>query len=313
MSLFDSLREAEQIAPNTDATNQATLYDPAAIASEFSSYKSEPTLYPNATQYISPYAYDNWGGVTGILAAFDESARSPVTIIENKIDPNKIYTSELAALRSSAADQIRITKLFEKKLMEGLKDKDKFGLNENDIMAMQSLTAARSAVTAINKEMITIKKNISELRLKQEQARQAQQRTSEATGGVVPSTAGQTDDIGRSVLDKIFQLPGVEVDYNNAVYDQSQIMQDVDKAASIIDGMTEAGMIDSRTRYEHLNPTTYVQIGQSDDDVEFVTYSESGDIIEDYPNPITNIIEIDRENGRAKDNLHQEYPIRSKY
>ena len=44
--------------------------------------------------------------------------------------------------------------------MEGLTDRGKFGLNEADIMAMQALTSARSAITAINKEQIAIKKNI---------------------------------------------------------------------------------------------------------------------------------------------------------
>jgi len=313
MSLFDSLRYAQDHVPDVESQQDVQLYsDPSAFANEFNSYKSEPTLYANATQYISPYAYDNWGGVTGIIASFDESSRSPATIIENRVDPNKIYTAELAALRSNAADQIRITKLFEKKLMEGLKDKDKFGLNENDIMAMQSLTAARSAVTAINKEMIAIKKNISELRLKQEQNKQMRGAQPVVEGGTPLPTA--PSDIGHSVLDDIFdKLPrGTSIDYDAAPYDDTRLVQDIDRASSLIDDVVSDGSVNKYTQYERLNPTTYLMVGQSDDDVEFATFSSDGELLEDYPNPVSNIEKIDRDLGVAIDDLKREYPIRKK-
>ena len=311
MSLFDLMEETQHLIPDIEAEQQELLYtDPQSFANEFNAYKMEPTLYPNATQYISPYAYDNWGGVTGIIASFDESTRSPGTIIDNKIDPNKIYTAELAALRTSAADQIRITKLFEKKLMEGLKDKDKFGLNENDILAMQALTSARAAVTGINKEMIGIKKNISELRLKQQQMA----RTGGQGGdpGVLPT---MSSDIGHSVLDDIFdKMPaGTSISYENAVaYDPQAVQSDIDNATGILDGVMDAGKLDKYTQYETANPSTVVLIGDTDDDTEFATFSESGELLEDYPIPISDIVEIDRQAGFAKDSLNRTYELRKK-
>lgn len=306
MSLFDSMREMSGMIPDIESQQQEQMYyDPTAFANEFSAYKAEPNLYPHATQWVSPYASDNWGGVTGIIASFDESQRSAGAIIENKIDPNKIYTAELAALRAAAADQVRITKLFEKKLMEGLKDKDKFGLNENDIMAMQSLTAARSATTSITKEMIGIKKNISELRLKQQQ--QMQIRGQQVSPDGSPSPQQQLDS-GHSVLDDIFdKLPaGVSIDYSG--YD-APTESDLDRASQMLDDVVPKSQ---ESMYEAQNPTTYVQIGDTDDDLEFVTYSESGELLENYPNPTTNIIELDKQTGLAKDDTLRTYPILSK-
>jgi len=312
MSLFDAIGEMEHLIPDIESQQQQQMYtNPQSFANEFNAYRMEPTLYPNATQYISPYAYDNWGGVTGIIASFDESSRAPATIIDNKIDPNKIYTAELAALRTSAADQVRITKLFEKKLMEGLKDKDKFGLNENDIEAMQALTAARSAVTGINKEMINIKKNISELRLKQQQQQLARGGTPQGGDpGVLPTTGS---DIGHSVLDDIFdKLPaGVPVNYNDS-YDPQTIASDIDRAEDILNGAVGLGKLDKYTQYETENPTTVVLIGDSDEDTEFATFSESGELLDDYPNPVSDITEINREAGYAKDSLNRTYELRKK-
>jgi hypothetical protein len=314
MSIFDTLHETEHLIPDPESQQPAyTGADPQTFANEFNAYKSEPTLYPNATQYISPYTYDNWGGVTGIIASFDESSRAPGTIIDNKIDPNKIYTAELAALRSSAADQIRITKLFEKKLMEGLKDKDKFGLNENDILAMQALTSARTAVTGINKEMIGIKKNISELRLKQQQQQMARGGANTSDGGaVLPTTSGS--DLGHSVLDDIFdKLPGgTPIAYGNNTYDPTTVQADVDRATGILDTMVNIGKLDKYTMYESENPNTVVLVGDSDEDTEFATYSESGELLEDYPNPVSDIVEINREGGYAKDSLNRTYELRKK-
>lgn len=311
MSFFDSIGEMEHLIPDLESQQQQQMYtNPQAFVNEFNAYRMEPTLYPNATQYISPYAYDNWGGVTGIIASFDESARAPGTIIDNKIDPNKIYTAELAALRTSAADQVRITKLFEKKLMEGLKDKDKFGLNENDIEAMQALTAARSAVTGINKEMINIKKNISELRLKQQQQQMARGVASQGDGAVLPTT---NSDLGHSVLDDIFdKLPAGTPIHYESTYDPQAVAADIDRAVGILDGTVNAGQIDKYTRYENENPSTVVLIGDSDDDTEFATFSESGELLDDYPNPVSDITEINREAGYAKDSLNRTYELRKK-
>lgn len=312
MGLFDSMRELSGMFPEQESQQEQQLYyDTTQFANEFNSYRTEPTLFPNATQYISPFMEDNWGGVTGIIASLDEASRSPGAIIENRIDPNKIYTSELAALRTSAADQVRITKLFEKKLMEGLKDKDKFGLNENDILAMQALTAARSAVTGINKEMINIKKNISELRLKQQQ-NAVRQQTVGGDPGVMPTTPGSME-MGHSSLDDLFNSTAATAMTANASgYDTQASPEDINRAIQTLDDVIDVGGLSKYTKYETENPTTVVLIGDTDDDVEYATYNENGDLMMDYPNPISDIVEINREAGYAKDSLLRTYELRKK-
>jgi hypothetical protein len=311
MSLFDSMRELSNMFPEQESQQEQQLYyDPTQFANEFNAYRAEPTLFPNATQYVSPFMEDNWGGVTGIIASLDEASRSPGAIIENRIDPNKIYTSELAALRTSAADQVRITKLFEKKLMEGLKDKDKFGLNENDILAMQALTAARSAVTGINKEMINIKKNISELRLKQQQNAVRQQTGGDP--GVMPTTPGSME-MGHASLDDLFNSTAATAMTANASgYDAQASPEDINRAIQTLDDVIDVNGLNKYTKYETENPTTVVLIGDTDDDVEYATYNENGDLMMDYPNPISDIVEINREAGYAKDSLLRTYELRKK-
>ena len=72
------------------------------------------------------------------------------------------------------------------------------------------------------------------------------------------------------------------------------------------------GSVNKYTQYERLNPTTYLMVGQSDDDVEFATFSSDGELLEDYPNPVSNIEKIDRDLGVAIDDLKRKYPIRKK-
>ena len=176
---------------------------------------------------------------------------------------------------------------------------------------MQALTAARSAVTGINKEMISIKKNISELRLKQQQQQAVRQ--SSADPGVVPTTPGSMD-LGHSSLDDIFKsAASIPVDLGNEpTYDPNMMNADIDRATGILDDVIGMQVVNKYTQHETENPTTVVLIGDSDDDVEYATYNDNGELLDDYPNPTTDITEINREAGYAKDALLRTYALRKK-
>jgi hypothetical protein len=262
MNLFDSLNNAceltKDITTEREEQQIQQMYpDPTQWSEAYQAFKTAPSLFPNmATLICSPYPEDNWGDINGIVSTFDEECRLPRQ--DDHIDPNKIYTSDIASLRSLAADQIRITKLFEKKLTESLKEKDKFGLNEADIMAMQALTAARSAVTAINKEQIQIKKNIADIRLKQQQNKYSGG-SGNGGNGMDTSTPGYTTSaqIGRQIMDDIFNMPGNVVE-TNIPYD-SQPTNDIDMAAHVLDDIVNVG---NSIVHETMNPTTYAVMDQ---------------------------------------------------
>ena len=157
----------------TPAPYEPRYTDPAPSGNweeEFVGFKTSPVLY-NMDGFISPYASNNWGGTTNILQYINDESRLPQ--FENKIDPNKIFSSEINGLRALAADQQRITKMFETRLRESLSEKGKMGLTEEDIEAMSALTAARSAIAGTYKEQVAIKKNIADIRIKQAQDRKA--------------------------------------------------------------------------------------------------------------------------------------------
>jgi hypothetical protein len=176
--------------------------------------------------YISPYASGNWGSVSNILKTLDDTSRLPA--LSDRIDPNKIFTSDISALRVLAADQQKITKMFEKKLVEGLTERGKVGLDENDIMAMQALTAARSAVTNINEKQITIKKHIADIKIKQQSTSDGNYNSSDSSTGKGLSAY----DVGRSMMDSIFEhgnavIPTTEYTPAASTDDASQLIEDL--------------------------------------------------------------------------------------
>lgn len=306
-SMFDELEESQPLTKEDYDHSYEPQYQehvPSNWPNEFEGFRSSPVLY-NMDGYISPYASNNWGGTSAVLSNLDDISRLPP--LSDKIDPNRIFTADIAALKTLAADQIKITRMFEKKLVEGLKEKGKVGLNENDIMAMQALTSARSAVTAINKEQIAIKKNIADIRIKQKAAG-----TGGAGGSAVSSNNAESTsvyDVGRSILDSIFDAPAMPVTENSNPNQFQSV--DVNQASQVLDNIV-GDAVSVNTKYETLNPTTYVVVGESDDDIEFATYSADGELLTDYPNPTSKIDIIDREAGTAIDDLLVKYPIKQK-
>ena len=172
----------------------------------FNGFKTRPVLY-NMDGWISPYASNNWGGTTNILQYVDDQSRLPA--IDQKIDPNKIFSSELNGLRTLEADQLKLLKVFRAKYLETLTAKDKYGLTEEDIEALGALTAAFNSITGIEKEKVNIKKNIADIRIKQMQNGNAT-----GTGANTGGRPAAAMDIGRAMLDDIFRTPSMSFNVN---------------------------------------------------------------------------------------------------
>ena len=66
------------------------------------------------------------------------------------------------------------------------------------------------------------------------------------------------------------------------------------------------------TVFESEKPTVYVVVGDSDDDRQFVTYSQSGEVLSDYPEPTAKIQTVDRDAKKAYDEFMVEYPVKFK-
>lgn len=266
----------------------------------FEGFKTTPVLY-NMDGFISPYASNNWGGTNSILQYLDDSSRLPA--LDNKIDPNKIFTAEIKGLRALEADQQKLIKIVERKLMESLAEKGKVGLTEEDIEALTAITSGRTAITNMTKERVAIKKNIAEIRIKQ--------------NSVTPGTVGNPNaplgtgsnsmDIGRSILDSIFDtptstmIPSTNIDYTPA---------NVGQAEAVLDSLVPN--VNQNLGFESLEPTTFVMVGDTDDDVEFATFNKDGNIIPDFKNPDVDIVSVDRDGNKAYDQYMVEYPIKYK-
>lgn len=264
----------------------------------------------NVGGYISPYE-GHWNSSSMFMQNVEEIvAFQPV----NKIDPNKIYNSDIQALRALQQDQLKIVKLFETRLRESLNERGKMGLTEEDIEAMQAVTAARTAVANIQKEQINIKKNIADTRIKQYQLEQTDiKNKTGAVGANGAPTMGSAYDIGKSIIDNIFESAtlapaAVQPAYSNPT--ESAAM-DAEQAGNFLDSMMEIGDANNPTRFETMKPTTYVKVGATDSEISYETYASDGTLIPDYPNPTARITQIDREAGIATDEFLVTYQLKT--
>lgn len=312
MNFFDMFNNIDTVQPlSSDNTYDSSSYEPTYVdnafttwETEFTGIKSQPTFY-NLDGYISPYASNNWGATSSILQTIVDESRLPA--LSDKVNPDRIFNADTSALRTLAADQVKITKVFEKRLLESLNDRGKFGLTETDIMAMQALTSARSSVTAINKEQIAIKKNIADLKIKQRASSNSSSSSSTNSDGGYGGRAPSSMNVGRSILDGIFDVPMMPTQSNNV---SGYTSANSDSAGDILDELVGCNTMSEHIQHESVKPITYVCLGQNDDDVEFQTYDSDGKLINDYPNPNTNITKIDRDSNTAIDELLVQYPIK---
>lgn len=291
----------------------------------FQGFKSRPLLY-NIEGYCSPYASDNWVKPSRMLSAMDDRIRIPA--VEEKIDPNRIFNSELNGLRTIESDQNKITKLFEKRLMESLTEKGKVGLTEEDIEAMATLNAARANLTSINKEKTNIKKTIAELKIKQ-QAQNATNATADGGSG----KGGDVNDFGLSMLDNIFKISDMRPGTTSPTPVSSPtpptstpnetlsgevipttpveyVPEPGSSASDIIDAIIPD--ISAGIRGESKGVTLYAVFddSSSDSSYKFEAYDKDHNLVSDYDIPSDlELVTVNHEGHIATDNRHQEIPI----
>lgn len=272
--------------------------DMTAFMESYQKMLHEPRFIPNSGGYLSPFNGAGWGATHQVM----ETLSDQFQLGEPKIDPNRIFSSDIAGMKTLAADQMKMVNMFKKKFVEGLTDKGKFGLNEDDIEAMQALTSAISGILAIKKEEAAIKAKITDIRVKQ----QATAMGVSSEGGTTRSASPY--DVGKGFMDSIFDVPRpqqtsvpVEAAYSDA---------DLDNAAALLENVVSSGDVSPTIQYESDNPTTYVVVGDTDTDPQFKTFTASGEEIADYPKPTSRITDIDRSAGTATDDLMVSYPLK---
>lgn len=300
---FESVNESYHQQPVSEWDKAQS--DPNSWLDRYAKFTERPGFNPNMDGYITAYAGGRWGNYSDIMQTI--GAGMELGPIQEKVEPNKIFTSDIAALKTLAADQAKLIKVFERKVLESLNDKGKFGVNEDDIEALQALTAARNGLTSIQKEQIAIKKNIAELRIKQQQAGSNGGAGQQASGPVASAYT-----VGRSIMDNIFDAPISQGQQPEVPVNANYPTVDLDQAADVLNSIVDTGSVVSSTAYESAEPTTYVVVGDSDSDTDFVTLSANGEIMPDYPKPTTTIKSIDRESKTAIDELLVEYKLKTR-
>ena len=170
-------------------------------------------------------------------------------------------------------------------------------------MALQALTAARNAITAIDKEQVNIRKNIADLKIKQQTAG-TRAVSSAGTGESIDKNSMSSTDVGRSILDSIFETHGTVI---NTSAPTEYTSTSVDNAAALLDDIV-SGPVSSE--YESMGAKTYVVVGDNSNDASFATFDSNGSEIKDYPNVNAKITRVDLEAGIAEDEYLRTYPIK---
>lgn len=290
--------------PQFDALDQSiyACWDDYALG-----IRGIPTMY-NTEAYVSPFV-QNWINPSGLIGEL--TSEMQLNAENQRLDPNKIFSPDITSMKALAADQQKIVKLFEARLKESLTERGKVGLTEEDIEAMQALTAARTAISNMNKAQVDIKKNIADIRLKQ------QQNVMKIEGNDTLTSSGKAlnaYDAGHSIMNNLFTEMDHMTPPSQAQSNITPIMQEtsLDDASKALDNALPMTDVTEHIRYEKLDPTTYVLIGDTDDDIEYVTYASDGSLIPDYPNPTSPIEKIDRDAGTAVDDKFVIYPLKNK-
>ena len=268
--------------------------------------RTQPTYY-RLNQYVSPYASSHWESSSPILHTMNDQSFMPP--LSDKIDPNRIFSSDITALNATAADQLRTLKAFEKKFMESINDKNKYGLTEDDIAAFQAITAARNAITAINKEKVAVKKNIADIKIKQQQV------SNTASGGssygkTPESTLGGSPANDTMVLDSIFD----SLSKGTVVPQQPQqyVTADVTAAEQLLDDISNPNV---NIQHERDGVVQVVVSSRGVEDAYFANavrdpVSGKYNLLDDESNlPTATINDVDFVSENATDEMSRSYPV----
>ena len=301
-SVFGQLEKQYPIEDRIDPVTYHPVYD--GISPTTGEYAppspADNAQYFNYGKYIEPHASTYFGSSVAAVEALEDPSWVPLN--DRRIDPNKIFTPDIQALKTLAANQMKIKLVFEKKLLESLQEKGKYGLTEDDINAMNAVTSAGSAIAGINKAQVDIKAKIADIRLKQQQAAKAQEGGPQQPNG---GYSGNVADAGRYVLDHIFDAAVPNEPIVNVP--DAEVVTSPAEAAALEDLLPSVG---DNIEVENMDAKVYVVVGAEDSSAHFEAYDKDGNVVPDYPLPNAKIESIDRDGETAKDALMREYKVK---
>lgn len=281
-----------------------SIYDPGTagytkdLELELSDIKSAPDII-FGDPVAHPFEYAGWGSSIEMINGFTKNVNTDNT--KDRVDGNRLFQREISNIQNIQAEQQKINKLFENKLVEQLKDKGQFGVNEDITAGFQAYTAGKTAALNAAKELVAIRKAIAEITIKQNQAEMkangAQNSNNQAAGGFDNSSPTM-------ILDKIFELPSTAPAKS---FDAPQMTPE--EAGIIFGSDTSNSNGDDMLRYESVGAKTYVQVDAGGSNPRYVTLDNDGNEITDYPNPITEIKSVDVQTGKATNALLEVYDI----
>ena len=261
-----------------------------------------PALYTNPRSY-EPYQSMYFGSSIGVVNAVEDPSFIPVQ--DRRVDPNKIFSSDIQAAKTVTAEQTKMKNLFGKRLQESLTEKGKVGLTEEDVLAMQAYTAANNAIVSSINQQVNTKKVIAELRIKQQQQNNATASVANTNTDAGNKYGASTMDIGRSMMDSLFEAASRYPDAVNSPVNYNAPTIDPDSIDSEFLPSTS-----EQIEFESSGIRTAVVIrGGREETAEYVHIRDDNTIIDDGFVSTNLIDKIEPTQHIAFDKMGRSYPL----
>ena len=302
---YEALSKLNATAPLKEDYNPDTLRpmyrsSRAQMPQYFEPKNGLPSIYTNP-RYFEPYSSMYFGSSVEAVNAVEDPSFIPV--FDRRLDPNKIFSADIQAAKTVTADQTKMKKLFEKRLQESLSEKGKVGLTEEDVLAMQALTAANNAIVSSINQQVNIKKTIADLRIKQQQNTNAGANAQAAAGATGGKYGSSPMDIGRSMMDSVFASASKYSTPSNSTVDYNAPSVDPTTIDEMLPSVGDNIEFESRD----IKPVVTVR-GNRDETAEYA-YMQGDKLLDEAVNRSVSIAVIDREKHVARDAMNQEYKL----
>lgn len=216
-------------------------------------------------------------------------------------DYNKEFEPEMNLLQNLLSDQSRFTSSLQKRYdtLESTKSSAR-GVGKFTTDLITSINQGRSTSLQIASNIVSLKKTIADLNMKERKERAA------AEGGDCENMGDYSANFLKQVLRESRKDLAAYGDDAPIDGDVSDIFANV---ASELADSDRSDEIDQYLKYEKDNVQIYAFVNKETRDYRLEAMTESGKVLDDYPLPQVRSLEINESTEVASDEYHTKYPI----
>lgn len=218
-----------------------------------------------------------------------------------QIDYGKEFEPEMNLLQNLLSEQSRFTASLQKRYdtLESAKSSAR-GVGKFTTDLITSINQGRSTSLQIASNLVSLKKTIADLNMKERKERAAE------AGGDYENMGDYSANFLKQVLRQSRKDIGAYGDDTPMDGDVSDIFANISEELSDVDRSDD---IEKYLRHEKDNVQIYAFVNRNTDEYTLKAMTEGGEILDDYPIPTVASMEINHSTEVASDEYHTKYPI----